>query len=48
MLTTFNEVDLSPVIGLRQRQREAFKQRYDVGLGYMGFFVRAAVGALIT
>src|SRR5262249_11040399 len=46
MLTTFNEVDLGAVIALRQRQREAFQQRFEVSLGYMGFFVRASVGAL--
>src|SRR5207247_10947133 len=46
MLTTFNEVDMSAVMAVRQRRREAFKERFDVSLGYMGFFVRASIGAL--
>lgn len=46
MLTTFNEVDMSAVMAVRKRRREAFKERYGVGLGYMSFFTCAAVGAL--
>jgi 2-oxoglutarate dehydrogenase E2 component (dihydrolipoamide succinyltransferase) len=46
MLTTFNEVDMTAILDLRQRRREAFKQRYGVGLGFMSFFIRAVVGAL--
>jgi 2-oxoglutarate dehydrogenase E2 component (dihydrolipoamide succinyltransferase) len=46
MLTTFNEVDMSAVIEMRQRRREEFKNRYGVGLGFMSFFVKATVGAL--
>ena len=46
MLTTFNEVDMSPVIALRQKQREAFKERYGVDLGYMSFFTKASLAAL--
>jgi 2-oxoglutarate dehydrogenase E2 component (dihydrolipoamide succinyltransferase) len=46
MLTTFNEVDMSAVMELRQRRRDAFKQRYGVGLGFMSFFTRAVIGAL--
>jgi 2-oxoglutarate dehydrogenase E2 component (dihydrolipoamide succinyltransferase) len=46
ILTTFNEVDLSAVITIRKRRRDAFKERHGVGLGFMSFFVRAAVGAL--
>jgi 2-oxoglutarate dehydrogenase E2 component (dihydrolipoamide succinyltransferase) len=46
MLTTFNEVDLSAVMKLRQAHRDRFKEQYGVSLGYMSFFTRAAVGAL--
>lgn len=46
MLTTFNEADMSAVIELRKRRKEAFKERYGVNLGFMSFFTRAVVGAL--
>ncbi len=46
MLTTFNEVDMSAVLDLRSRRRDAFKQRHGVGLGFMSFFTRAVIGAL--
>ena len=46
MLTTFNEVDMTAIIALRQRRRDAFKERHGIGLGYMSFFTRAVVGAL--
>ena len=46
MLTTFNEVDMSAVMELRQRRRDAFKERHGVGLGFMSFFTRAVIGAL--
>lgn len=46
MLTTFNEVDMTAVMGLRERRKESFKQRYGVGLGIASFFVKASVGAL--
>ncbi|HEU0116687.1 MAG TPA: 2-oxoglutarate dehydrogenase complex dihydrolipoyllysine-residue succinyltransferase [Thermomicrobiales bacterium] len=46
MLTTFNEVDMSAVMELRARRKEAFKERFGVNLGYMSFFTKAAVGAL--
>ncbi|MCB8983494.1 MAG: 2-oxoglutarate dehydrogenase complex dihydrolipoyllysine-residue succinyltransferase [Ardenticatenaceae bacterium] len=46
MLTTFNDVDMSAVIDLRQRRGEAFRERQNVKLGFMSFFVKAAVGAL--
>jgi 2-oxoglutarate dehydrogenase E2 component (dihydrolipoamide succinyltransferase) len=46
MLTTFNDIDMSGVMALRERHKEAFKQRYGVGLGIASFFVKAAVGAL--
>jgi 2-oxoglutarate dehydrogenase E2 component (dihydrolipoamide succinyltransferase) len=48
MLTTFNEADLSRVIGLRKIYKERFKERHDVGLGFMSFFVKAVVEALKT
>jgi 2-oxoglutarate dehydrogenase E2 component (dihydrolipoamide succinyltransferase) len=46
MLTTFNEADMSAVMDLRARRKEAFKERYGVNLGYMSFFTKAIVGAL--
>ncbi|MGH2461770.1 MAG: 2-oxoglutarate dehydrogenase complex dihydrolipoyllysine-residue succinyltransferase [Chloroflexota bacterium] len=46
LLTTFNDVDMSAVMDLRRRRREAFQTRHGVGLGFMSFFVKAAVGAL--
>ncbi len=46
MLTTFNEVDMSAVMALRQRQRETFKEKYGVSLGFTSFFVRACIGGL--
>lgn len=46
LLTTFNEVDMSAVMALRERYREAFQQKYHVKLGFMSFFVKAVVEAL--
>ena len=46
MLTTFNEVDMSAVMALRERQKKVFKERYGVGLGIASFFVKATVAAL--
>lgn len=46
MLTTFNEVDMSAVMDLRKRRRDAFRERHGIGLGYMSFFTKACVGAL--
>jgi 2-oxoglutarate dehydrogenase E2 component (dihydrolipoamide succinyltransferase) len=46
MLTTFNEVDMSAVMALRAQHKEAFLKRHDVKLGFMSFFVKAAVSAL--
>ena len=46
LLTTFNEVDMSAVIALRKRYKEAFLERHGVKLGFMSFFVKAAVEAL--
>ncbi|MCC6418333.1 MAG: 2-oxoglutarate dehydrogenase complex dihydrolipoyllysine-residue succinyltransferase [Gemmataceae bacterium] len=45
-LTTFNEADLSAVMALRTRYKDRFKEKHDVGLGFMSFFVKAAVEAL--
>jgi 2-oxoglutarate dehydrogenase E2 component (dihydrolipoamide succinyltransferase) len=45
-LTTFNEVDMSAVKELRAKYREAFEKKYGVRLGFMSFFVKAAVAAL--
>jgi 2-oxoglutarate dehydrogenase E2 component (dihydrolipoamide succinyltransferase) len=46
MLTTFNEVDMTSIMSLRERRKEAFQKQYGVGLGIASFFVKAAVGAL--
>src|SRR5215218_1743963 len=46
MLTTFNEVDMSHVMALRNQYKELFEKRHGVKLGFMGFFVRACVAAL--
>lgn len=46
MLTTFNEIDMSRVIEIRERRRESFKQKHGVGLGFSSFFVKASIGAL--
>ncbi|MSR08780.1 MAG: 2-oxoglutarate dehydrogenase complex dihydrolipoyllysine-residue succinyltransferase [Gammaproteobacteria bacterium] len=46
MLTTFNEVDLSAVMALRARYKDTFEKQHGVKLGFMGFFVKAAIEAL--
>jgi len=46
MLTTFNEIDMSAVMEIRKRRRDAFKERHGVGLGFMSFFTKATVAAL--
>jgi 2-oxoglutarate dehydrogenase E2 component (dihydrolipoamide succinyltransferase) len=46
MLTTFNEVDMSAIMAIRRERRDAFKERFGIGLGFMSFFTRAVVGAL--
>jgi 2-oxoglutarate dehydrogenase E2 component (dihydrolipoamide succinyltransferase) len=46
MLTTFNEVNMSPIFALRNAYKEAFKAKHDVGLGFMSFFTKAVVRAL--
>ncbi len=46
MLSTFNEVDMSAVMALRERHKQGFKDRHGVGLGIASFFVKASIGAL--
>ena len=46
MLTTFNEADMTAVMGLRERHKDAFKKQHGVGLGIASFFVKAAIAAL--
>jgi 2-oxoglutarate dehydrogenase E2 component (dihydrolipoamide succinyltransferase) len=46
MLTTFNEVDMTEVMALRERHKQPFKDRHGVGLGIASFFVKASIGAL--
>ncbi|MDT8392618.1 MAG: 2-oxoglutarate dehydrogenase complex dihydrolipoyllysine-residue succinyltransferase [Bacteroidales bacterium] len=41
MLTTFNEVNMSPVMEIRNKYKEAFKEKFGVGLGFMSFFTKA-------
>jgi 2-oxoglutarate dehydrogenase E2 component (dihydrolipoamide succinyltransferase) len=48
MLTTFNEVDMSAVMALRERKKESFKKEHGVGLGIASFFVKASIAALRT
>ena len=45
MLSTFNEVDMSAVMSLRERHKQPFKERHGVGLGITSFFVKASIGA---
>ena len=46
MLTTFNEVDMTAVMALRERHKQTFKDRHGVALGIVSFFVKASIGAL--
>ncbi|GAA3407592.1 2-oxoglutarate dehydrogenase complex dihydrolipoyllysine-residue succinyltransferase [Paenibacillus hodogayensis] len=46
MLTTFNEVDMSKILDIRKRRKQAFQEKNDIGLGFMSFFTKAVVGAL--
>ena len=48
LLTTFNEVDMSAIMGLRKQHQDAFTERYGIKLGFMSFFVKATVDALIA
>jgi 2-oxoglutarate dehydrogenase E2 component (dihydrolipoamide succinyltransferase) len=47
MLTTFNEIDMSQVMAVRTRYKEAFKDKYGVSLGFMSFFIKASIAALL-
>lgn len=46
MLTTFNEVDMSPIFELRKKYKEEFKEKHGVSLGFMSFFTKAVIRAL--
>ena len=46
MLTTFNEADMTAIMGLRERRKESFKKEFGVGLGIASFFVKASIAAL--
>ena len=46
MLTTFNEVDMTAIMDVRSRRKDAFKERNGISLGFMSFFTKAVVGAL--
>jgi 2-oxoglutarate dehydrogenase E2 component (dihydrolipoamide succinyltransferase) len=46
MLTTFNEVDMKPIMDLRSKYKDKFKEKYGVGLGFMSFFTKAVCVAL--
>ena len=46
MLTTFNEIDMKPIMDLRSRYKEKFKEKYGVGLGFMSFFTKAVCAGL--
>ncbi|GAB6988302.1 2-oxoglutarate dehydrogenase complex dihydrolipoyllysine-residue succinyltransferase [Paenibacillus pini] len=46
MLTTFNEVDMTAIMDVRKRRKDSFKEKHEIGLGFMSFFTKAVVGAL--
>ncbi len=46
MLTTFNEVDMKPIMDIRKKYKEAFKDKHEIGLGFMSFFTKAICEAL--
>lgn len=46
MLTTFNEVDMSGIMEIRKKYKDAFKEKHGVGLGFMSFFTKACTAAL--
>jgi 2-oxoglutarate dehydrogenase E2 component (dihydrolipoamide succinyltransferase) len=46
MLTTFNEIDMTAVMAIRERRRQSFKDKHGISLGLSSFFVKAAIGAL--
>jgi len=47
MLTTFNEVDMKPIMELRKKYKDSFKEKYEVNLGFMSFFTKAVCQALL-
>ncbi len=47
MLTTFNEVNMAPIMEIRKQYKEAFKEKHGIGLGFMSFFTKAVAEALI-
>merc|ERR1712072_1216593 len=46
MLTTFNEVNMQPIMDIRKKYKESFKDKHEVGLGFMSFFTKAVCMAL--
>jgi 2-oxoglutarate dehydrogenase E2 component (dihydrolipoamide succinyltransferase) len=46
LLTTFNEIDMGEVMALRAQYKDAFQEKYDIRLGFMSFFIKAAIDAL--
>ena len=46
LLTTFNEIDMSAVMALRNTHKDVFQEQYGVKLGFMSFFVKASIDAL--
>jgi 2-oxoglutarate dehydrogenase E2 component (dihydrolipoamide succinyltransferase) len=48
ILTTFNEADMTNVLAWREKHRQLFKEKYNIGLGLMSFFIKASVDALKT
>lgn len=46
MLTTFNEVNMKPIMDLRSKYKDMFKEKHDIGLGFMSFFTKAVTTAL--
>ena len=46
MLTTFNEVNMEPIMSLRKKYKDMFKEKHEVGLGFMSFFIKASCLAL--
>src|SRR5690606_20486349 len=46
LLTTFNEVDMSAVISVREENQESFQKKHGIKLGFMSFFIKACVSAL--
>jgi len=47
MLTTFNEVNMKPIMDLRNKYKEQFKEKHEIGLGFMSFFTKACTVALL-